>query len=185
LRPTAITLDVMMPDLDGWSVLAALRQDSELAEIPVIMVTILDEQRRSVALGAAGYLTKPIDRERLRRLIGRFRSPARPTRVLLVEDDEAQRERVSTWLDGGQWSVQGRQRARGLARLPTTDGRDRARSDDARDGRLCGRRGPRDALAGYTGHRHHRARSRHAGSRAPEFGVQSVLVKDMFGRPSW
>jgi adenylate cyclase len=106
LRPAAITLDVMMPDLDGWSVLAALRQDSELAEIPVIMVTILDEQRRSVALGAAGYLTKPIDRERLRRLIGRFRLAARPARVLLVEDDKDQRERVRAWLDGGQWSVE-------------------------------------------------------------------------------
>ena len=57
LRPIAITLDVMMPDLDGWSVLAALRQDPELAEIPVIMVTIVDEQRRSVALGATGYLS--------------------------------------------------------------------------------------------------------------------------------
>src|SRR5439155_22864098 len=79
LRPTAITLDVMMPDLDGWSVLAALRQDPELAEIPVIMITIVDEQRRGIALGAAGYLTKPIDRERLRRVIGRFRAPARPT----------------------------------------------------------------------------------------------------------
>jgi CheY-like chemotaxis protein len=118
LRPTAITLDVMMPDLDGWSVLAALRQDAELAEIPVIMVTILDEQRRSVALGAAGYLTKPIDRERLRRLIGRFRAPARPTSVLLVEDDEAQRERVRAWLDGGQWSVQEAANGReALARL--------------------------------------------------------------------
>src|SRR5262249_6774238 len=41
LRPIAITLDVMMPDLDGWSVLAALRQDPELAEIPVIMITIM------------------------------------------------------------------------------------------------------------------------------------------------
>ena len=45
-------LDVMMPDLDGWSVLAALRQDAELAEIPVIMVTIVDEHRRGIALGA-------------------------------------------------------------------------------------------------------------------------------------
>src|SRR5436309_6015102 len=76
LRPIAITLDVMMPDLDGWSVLAALRQDSDLAEIPVIMVSILDEQRRAASLGAAGYLTKPIDRERLRRILGRFRTPA-------------------------------------------------------------------------------------------------------------
>jgi len=106
LRPIAITLDVMMPDLDGWSVLAALRQDPELAEIPVIMITIMDEHRRGVALGAAGYLTKPIDRERLTRLIGRFRAPARPTRVLLVEDDAAQRERLRGWLDGDQWKVQ-------------------------------------------------------------------------------
>jgi signal transduction histidine kinase/CheY-like chemotaxis protein len=106
LRPIAITLDVMMPDLDGWSVLAALRQDSELAEVPVIMVTILDEQRRGAALGAAGYLTKPIDRESLHRLVARFRAPAPPTEVLLVEDDADQRQRVRSWLDGGQWTVQ-------------------------------------------------------------------------------
>jgi GAF domain-containing protein/CheY-like chemotaxis protein len=105
LRPIAITLDVMMPDLDGWSVLAALRQDSELAEIPVIMVSILDEQRRAASLGAAGYLTKPIERERLTRMIGRFRVPARATRILLVDDDADARERLRGWLDGGQWAV--------------------------------------------------------------------------------
>jgi len=106
LRPIAITLDVMMPDLDGWSVLAALRQDTELADIPVIMVTILDEQRRAASLGAAGYLTKPIDRDRLRRVMGRCRSPARATRVLLVEDDADQRERLRAWLEGQHWLVQ-------------------------------------------------------------------------------
>jgi signal transduction histidine kinase/CheY-like chemotaxis protein len=106
LRPIAITLDVMMPDLDGWSVLAALRQDTELADIPVIMVTILDEQRRAASLGAAGYLTKPIDRDRLRRILGRFRTPARATRVLLVEDDADQRERLRAWLEGQHWLVQ-------------------------------------------------------------------------------
>lgn len=94
-----------MPDLDGWSVLAALRQDPELAEIPVIMITIVDEHRRGVALGAAGYLTKPIDRERMRRAIGRLRAPARPTRVLVAEDDAVQRERMLGWLEGPQWSV--------------------------------------------------------------------------------
>jgi CheY-like chemotaxis protein len=72
---------VSMPDLDGWSVLAALRQDPQLAEIPVIMVTIVDEHRRGMALGAAGYLTKPIDRERLTALVQRFRAPARQTRT--------------------------------------------------------------------------------------------------------
>jgi CheY-like chemotaxis protein len=105
LRPTAITLDVMMPDLDGWSVLAALRQDPELADIPVIMATIVDEHRRGIALGAAGYLTKPIDRERLHRLVSRFRASAPPTRVLLVEDDADQRERVRSWLAGTEWAV--------------------------------------------------------------------------------
>jgi adenylate cyclase len=105
LRPTAITLDVIMPDLDGWSVLAALRQDPELADIPVIMITIVDEHRRGIALGAAGYLTKPIDRERLHRLVSRFRAPVPPTRVLVVEDDAVQRERMRGWLEGPQWTV--------------------------------------------------------------------------------
>ena len=118
LRPIAITLDVMMPDLDGWSVLAALRQDAELAEIPVIMVTIVDEHSRGIALGAAGYLTKPIDRERLHRLVGRFRAPTPPTRVLLVEDDPVQRERVGAWLEDQQWVVQEAANGReALARL--------------------------------------------------------------------
>jgi signal transduction histidine kinase/CheY-like chemotaxis protein len=106
LRPTVITLDVMMPDLDGWSVLAALRQDSELAEVPVIMVTILDQQRRGAALGAAGYLTKPIAREQLHRLVERFRPAAQPTRVLVVEDDPFQRARMRGWLEGQQSIVQ-------------------------------------------------------------------------------
>ena len=105
LRPVAITLDVVMPDLDGWSVLAALRQDTELAEIPVIMVTILDEQRRATSLGAAGYLTKPIDQHTLQRMMGRFRRSARPTRILLVEDDALQRELMCEWLVGEQWTV--------------------------------------------------------------------------------
>src|SRR5262249_11185069 len=107
LRPIAITLDVVMPDLDGWSVLAALRQDSELAEIPVIMTTILDEHRRAVALGAAGYLTKPIDRDRLHRLVGRFKAPARATKVLLVEGAELQRERLRGRLEGPRRAGEG------------------------------------------------------------------------------
>ena len=118
LRPIAITLDVMMPDLDGWSVLAALRQDAELAEIPVIMVTIVDEHRRGIALGAAGYLTKPIDRDRLHQLVGRFRALTPPARVLLVEDDPVQRERVGAWLEDQQWVVQEATNGReALARL--------------------------------------------------------------------
>ncbi len=118
LKPTAITLDVNMPDLDGWSVLAALRQDAELSEIPVLMVTILDEQRRGMALGAAGYLTKPINRERLHALVDRFRSSARLTRILVVEDDPIQRERARSWLEPQQWVVEEAANGReALARL--------------------------------------------------------------------
>jgi len=95
-----------------------LRQDAELAEIPVIMVSILDEPRRGMALGAAGYLTKPIDRDRLHRLVGRFRSSQPPTRILIVEDDDAQRERARAWLRDQQWSVEEAANGRdALARL--------------------------------------------------------------------
>ena len=172
LRPIAITLDVIMPDLDGWSVLAALRQDAELTDIPVIMVTVLDEQRRGVALGAAGYLTKPIEREQLRRLLGRFRTPTRPTKVLLIEDDPVQRERMRAWLERSAMDrAGGAKRAAGTG--PTAGGRagrNPARSHDAGDGRFCSclRVAEGGSLAGHSGHRHHRARSRRQGPRAPE-----------------
>jgi signal transduction histidine kinase/CheY-like chemotaxis protein len=105
LRPRAITLDAMMPDLDGWSVLAALRQDEQLADVPVIMATIMDEQSRGMALGAAGYLTKPINRDQLNALVRRFHSPSRRTRILVVEDDPVQRKRAHSWLEPQQWIV--------------------------------------------------------------------------------
>ena len=105
LRPIAITLDVVMPDLDGWGVLAALRHDRQLSDIPVIMVTMLDEKNHGMALGAAGYLTKPIDRDRLTELVRRFRTPARPTRVMIVEGEKIQRERVRSWLESKHWVV--------------------------------------------------------------------------------
>jgi PAS domain S-box-containing protein len=64
-RPDVITLDVLMPGMDGWAVLAALRGDAALQDVPVVMLTILDEPQLGFALGAAEYLTKPLDRERL------------------------------------------------------------------------------------------------------------------------
>jgi PAS domain S-box-containing protein len=65
LRPAAITLDLKMPDMDGWAVLTALRADPLLASIPVIVLTIMDDEHLSYTLGASGYLAKPIDPERL------------------------------------------------------------------------------------------------------------------------
>ena len=73
LRPRAITLDVLMPGLNGWDVLTALKADPGTADIPVIMVTIADDRGQGDALGADEYMTKPIDRERLAELLKRSR----------------------------------------------------------------------------------------------------------------
>ncbi len=73
VRPTVITLDVVLSDCDGWSVLRRLKADSELSEIPVIMVTIVDNEAMGLDLGAAHYLIKPVDRERLAVLIEKHR----------------------------------------------------------------------------------------------------------------
>ena len=105
LHPIAITLDVMMPDLDGWAVLAALRQDAQFADTPIIMATIVDEQHRGMALGAAGYLVKPIEREQLHNLVRKFRSSSPLMRVLLVEDDPIEREQMQSWFEGPHWAI--------------------------------------------------------------------------------
>ena len=106
LHPIAITLDVLMPDIDGWTVLAALRGNPELADIPVVMATVTDDpQHKGMTLGAAGFLTKPIDRDRLIALLQPYQTRERRTRVLLVEDDQAQRERIRSWLESQQWQI--------------------------------------------------------------------------------
>jgi PAS domain S-box-containing protein len=75
VRPDVITLDVLMPGMDGWAVLAALKADAELSGIPVVMLSVLDERHMGFALGAADYLTKPVDRESLLAALRRHRSP--------------------------------------------------------------------------------------------------------------
>jgi CheY-like chemotaxis protein len=105
IKPLAITLDVVMPELDGWTVLAALKGDPELASIPVVMVTITDEKQRAFALGATGYLTKPIDRTKLYNLLTPWRSAAGPTHVLVVEDDPDQQRLIGAALAQPDWKV--------------------------------------------------------------------------------
>ncbi|WP_342235627.1 response regulator [Inquilinus sp. OTU3971] len=105
-RPSVITLDVLMPDMDGWSVLQELKAAPELAGIPVIMVTIVDEKQKGIALGASDYLNKPIDRARLAAILARHRSAAAATRrVLVVEDDAAARMMMRRLLIGEGWQV--------------------------------------------------------------------------------
>jgi CheY-like chemotaxis protein len=85
--PDAVTLDVMMPQVDGWSVLGMLKSDPALAHIPVIMLTIVDNRALGFSLGASEFMTKPIDRGRLVTLLNRFAAPARGRLVLIVDDD--------------------------------------------------------------------------------------------------
>jgi CheY-like chemotaxis protein len=84
VRPDAITLDVLMPGMDGWAALSALKSSPETADIPVVMLTFVDDRNLGYALGAADYLAKPIDRERMAAVLARYR---RDLPVLVVDDD--------------------------------------------------------------------------------------------------
>ncbi|MGB5542597.1 MAG: PAS domain S-box protein [Gammaproteobacteria bacterium] len=90
-HPAAITLDVMMPGMDGWSVLRALKADEATAAIPVIMITIVDDKSLGYTLGAAEYLSKPVDRKRLREAMSRLQTSVDGD-VLVVDDEPDVRE---------------------------------------------------------------------------------------------
>jgi len=105
LRPVAITLDVLMPDMDGWNVLSELKSDAALREIPVIMVTMLDDPERGFAMGAADYATKPVDRQRLSQILKKYTCPHPPCPVLMVEDDPATRAITRKILEKEGWKV--------------------------------------------------------------------------------
>jgi signal transduction histidine kinase/CheY-like chemotaxis protein len=104
LRPAAVTLDIMMPDIDGWTVLAAIKGDPELAGIPVVLMSIVDQKNRGYALGAADYLVKPVDRVKLvETLTGICGSTA--GHAFLVDDDEVVRRSVRQALEPIGWKV--------------------------------------------------------------------------------
>ncbi len=102
LRPDAITLDVMMPKMDGWAVLTALKSDPDLEDIPVIMVTVVDDKNLAYSLGAADYLTKPIERKRLTAILQKYQPAGR---ALVVDDDELCRQVARDALEEDGWSV--------------------------------------------------------------------------------
>jgi DNA-binding response OmpR family regulator len=76
VHPMLITLDVVMPEVDGWTVLRQLRADPELAKVPVIMVTVVDDEPMGADLGASSYMIKPVDRERLAVLVEQYAGSA-------------------------------------------------------------------------------------------------------------
>jgi len=91
-KPDAITLDLLMPEVDGWAVLKQLKQDSSTSDIPVVLISMLDEQEAGIALGASDYLTKPIDRQRLAEALRRVVPGLASPQVLVVEDERLQRD---------------------------------------------------------------------------------------------
>lgn len=105
LGPAVIALDVMMPSIDGWAVLAALKADPQLARIPVIMMTIVDERNLGFALGAADYFTKPIDWNRLATVLSKYHSAPGGVRALVVEDDLPTQDLLKRNLERDGWSV--------------------------------------------------------------------------------
>ena len=106
VQPAAITLDVMMPDLDGWSVLSALKSDPTLASTPVVMLTIADDRRRAFALGASNFVTKPLDHARMSELLRRYVKPGTTGVVLVVDDDPLARRMARDLLEREGWAVE-------------------------------------------------------------------------------
>ena len=94
-HPTAVTLDLVLPGVDGWEVLKRLKSSDETCDIPVVIISIVDNRELGVALGADDYFVKPVDRERFLSRVREITSRHPRPRLLLIDDDRA----VHTLLD--------------------------------------------------------------------------------------
>mgnify|MGYP001435544111 FL=1 len=88
LKPFAITLDIMMPEMDGWQVIKALKSNPATSEIPVIVCSILEDEEKGFNLGAADYLVKPFLSEDLLNALNRLNVDGEQINVMVVDDDE-------------------------------------------------------------------------------------------------
>ncbi|HHO49326.1 MAG TPA: response regulator [Deltaproteobacteria bacterium] len=103
-RPSVIVLDVRMPGMDGWELLSILKAVPETADIPVIMISFVEDRSRGIALGSTDYLIKPVGRERLVRAVERYLPPSGAT-ALVVDDDAITREMARRVLAAEGWQV--------------------------------------------------------------------------------
>ncbi|NOY67670.1 MAG: response regulator [Gammaproteobacteria bacterium] len=104
-KPDVITLDIMMPEVDGWNVLQMIKDHPDLVDIPVVIVSMVDEARKGIALGAADFLPKPVNWPRLSDSIKRTIRKESEKSVLLIEDDQDARVLVKTMLEKHGWKV--------------------------------------------------------------------------------
>ncbi len=106
LKPQVIILDVVLHGgvLDGWEVLAKLKTDPELAQIPVIMLSIVEDKHKGYSLGAAEFLSKPVNREQLKAVLKKYQHNNHST-VLVLEDDDTTRDMIAHMLFKAGWKV--------------------------------------------------------------------------------
>ncbi len=109
LQPAAITLDILLPEIDGWDVLKRLKEDEQTRHIPAVVVSVVDDHELGIALGALDYFVKPVDGDALLQCLDRFRL-ARPAaaaafRVLVVDDEWANREFLTGLLEPAGYNV--------------------------------------------------------------------------------
>ena len=105
INPDLIILDVLMPKVDGWSVLSTIKADEQLSDIPVIIQSVSDDRDLGYMLGATEYLVKPVDRDKLVTLLRRHIEQDEAV-VMVVDDDELTRQAVAQTLERQGWSVQ-------------------------------------------------------------------------------
>ncbi|GAP14910.1 histidine kinase [Longilinea arvoryzae] len=102
VRPFAITLDVMMPEKDGWQVIAELKSDPETRNIPVIICSILEEEERGFSLGASEYLVKPFLQEDLINAISRLNRDQKIHEILIIDDDADDRRLLQKLIEDNE-----------------------------------------------------------------------------------
>ena len=105
-KPAAITLDILLPGLDGWEVLNRLKHDEVTSSIPVIVISVVDNPELGMALGAVDYFVKPVPAEELVTRLRRFNFGGSPkTRVLVVDDERANRDWLTEILEPAGFGV--------------------------------------------------------------------------------
>lgn len=105
IKPDVITLDVMMSEMDGWNVLMELKGEPELADIPVIMMTMIDKKDVGYAMGVSEYLVKPVSKDRLLSVVKKCVRKDSKGSVLIVEPDAKERSNLSKMMEENGFSV--------------------------------------------------------------------------------